>query len=274
MISSAMWSIVEYWYKTLEFPERYDAEFQEALNTVSLPDTATIEAYNTEEPNGKRNLIAFLYFCESLKQRYAQWGVPTEVLMATLYDLRRWTDVWSELKGELYLGELSWLSSHLRGKLFQLGALQFAMGQAETDVPSKLIVTGEPVIEVHIPAGTDLSQPACDAAFEQATEFFTTYFPDYEYRYFTCHSWLLDPTLKELLKPESKIIGFQNRFDVVQNDPSDATLKYIFRWDATREMLPTLEATTGLAKRIKEYAMNGGAFYTSLGVIDKKTLAH
>ncbi len=269
MISSAMRSIVEYWYKTLEFPAKYDAEFYEALNTVSLPDSATVETYDLEEPDGKRNLIAFLYFCESLKQRYQQRGIPVTVLQDTLYDLRRWTDVWSDLKGELYLGELPWLSFHMQGKLFQLGVLHFAMGQAEENIPSKGMVKGEPVIEVHIPTGADLSQQACDAAFEKAREFFATYFPEYRYRYFTCHSWLLDPTLKQMLKPESKIIGFQNRFTVVKNDPSDGALRFVFRWDTTRDDLPALEATTSLAKRIKDHAMNGGVLYASLGIIDK-----
>ncbi len=264
--------IIESWYKALDFPKQYDAEFYEALNTVTVPDTTSIDTYDPEEQDGKRNFLSFLYFCEALKAEYEKRGISKEILMDTLQDICRWTDVWSDLKGGLYLGELPWLNFHMKFKLFHLGVLQFAMGQAHYDIPEKEIAKGDNVIEVHIPAKTNFSKEECDKSFAMAKAFFATYFPEYEYRYFTCHSWLLDRTLKEILKPESKIIGFQDRFDVVKDEPSDVVLKFIFKWDTTRESLASMEATTSLTRKVKDRVMNGGTFYVSLGVIDKETV--
>ncbi|MBP3435618.1 MAG: DUF5596 domain-containing protein [Clostridia bacterium] len=264
--------IIESWYKALGFPRRYDEEFYEALNTLPISDTITIETYDLNEQDGKRNFLSFLYFCEALKAKYEELGIGNDILMDTLRDLLRWTDVWSDLKGELYLGEIPWLAFHMRGKLFCLGALQFALGQAEHDVPEKGIAKGDNVVEVHIPANTDFSKEECDKSFAMAKVFFAKYFPEREYRYFTCDSWLLDHTLKQFLKSESKIIDFQNRFDVVKDEERDSIFRYIFRWDATRETALKMTATTSLAQKVQEYARDGGVFYVSLGVIDKDTI--
>ena len=264
--------IIESWYKALGFPRRYDEEFYEALNTLPISDTITIETYDLNEQDGKRNFLSFLYFCEALKAKYEELGIGNDILMDTLRDLLRWTDVWSDLKGELYLGELLWLSFHMRGTLFHLGTLQFAMGKAHYDCPDKGLTKGDPVIEVHIPAGTDISKEQCDRSFALAKAFFAEHFPEYEYRYFTCHSWMLGSTLNELLNPESKILAFQKRFDVVHEDESEDIIRFVFRWDATREALTSLEATTGLMRRVKERALAGETFYASLGLIDKDTI--
>ena len=264
--------IIESWYKALNFPKKYDAEFYDALNTITIPENLTIDTYDVEEQDGKRNFLAYLYFCEALKKQYASLGISESVLLDTVYDIRRWLDTWSMVKGELYLGELLWLSFHMRGTLFHLGTLQFAMGKSHYDCPEKGLAKGDRVIEVHIPAGTDLSKEAVDASFATAKAFFAEHFPEYEYRYFTCHSWMLGSTLNELLNPESKILAFQKRFDVVHEDKSEDIIRFVFRWDATREALTSLEATTGLMRRVKERALAGETFYSSLGVIDKNSI--
>ena len=67
----------------------------------------------------------------------------------------------------------------------------------------------------------------------------------------------------------SNITAFRGLFKITRNDPSDALLKYIFRWNATREALPSLEAKSSLAKKVKEAALSGARFYESLGYIMK-----
>ena len=169
--------IIESWYKALNFPKKYDAEFYDALNTITIPENLTIDTYDVEEQDGKRNFLAYLYFCEALKKQYASLGISESVLLDTVYDIRRWLDTWRMGIGELYLGELLWLSFHMRGTLFHLGTLQFAMGKAHYDCPEKGLAKGDPVIEVHIPAGTDLSKEAVDASFATAKAFFAEHFP-------------------------------------------------------------------------------------------------
>ena len=119
-----------------------------------------------------------------------------KILVDTMTDIVRWTDIWTDLKGELWLGETGWLSRHLSMKLFAIGRLQFCMAPAEHSVEEKGISVGDPIIEIHIPAAGPLKTEDCLASIAAANEFFGKYYPDYKYKAFTCHSWLLDSRIQ------------------------------------------------------------------------------
>jgi len=259
--------IIEKWYKKLNFSSKYDVEFYDALNETMIEDV-NIRQYDITEKDGKRNFLSFLYMCEELSEKYAQKGIPEEILLDTLADLVRWLDIWSEEKGELYLGEIAWLQNHISMNLFKLGRLQFAFGKARSDVTEKNIKKGDNVIEVHIPASGPLIKEECEQSFEKAKEFFKKFYPKYEYKCFTCHSWLMDETLKKLLKPESNILLFQNMFEVFNPEESYDILKYVFQWGTTKETLNSYVATSMFAKRVQEWVNEGKIFYSALGVIE------
>ena len=258
--------IIRKWYNTLEFPKEFDAEFEQALETIKIADIITIENYIPGE-NGKRNLLSFLYMCEALELRYKEKNIPVEILIDTLKDIVIWNNIWSDLKNELYLGECKWLSNHLSGKLFKLGRLQFCMGKAEIDMSDEGIKKGDNVIEVHIPECGPLNIEDCAKSIEWAKKFFKEYFPEFKYKCFTCHSWLLDDSLKEILKPESNILAFQNMFDIKEKEESDAILKYVFRWNTTRRKLAKEFAASSFAVNVKARALRGGKFYENLGIL-------
>lgn len=260
---------IEFWYKKLNFPRRYDGEFYRALDEIEISADSTLESYDTACEDGKRNLLAFLYFCQNLQRRYAEKGIGEDILLDTLSDLVVWTETWSELKGELWLGELYWLKFHLGMRLFKLGRLQFCLGKAERDVPSHALVKGEPVVEVHIQAVGPLKREDCLASFARARAFFAQHYPEHAYKCFTCHSWLMDKKLDEVLTGDSNIIRFRDLFDIVHEQPSDAILKYVFRWNTTVETLPETPAASGFAQRVKERRLAGEMFHESFGVLKR-----
>ena len=262
-------SIIEKWYKRIGFDSRYDPAFYDALRTIPVDPAATVDTYDCDCPDGKKNFLHFLYFCEALSEKYQKKGIPEDVLLDTLSDLPRWLDTWSELKGELHLGELHWLRLHLRGHLFQLGRLQFCMAPALKGLESLGIRQGDPVLEVHIPSIGPLTPEDCDDAIARAKDFFATYFPQYSYKYFTCDSWLLDPTLSRVLKPSSNILLFQKRFRIAATHPSDSLLGYIFPWKTKREDLPGIIPTSPLAAKVKDLILQGETFYLALGAFEK-----
>lgn len=53
----------------------------------------------------------------------------------------------------------------------------------------------EPILAIHIPAGSPLSHEAVDNAFQLAVPFFSKYYPDIPFRGMTCISWMMDPQL-------------------------------------------------------------------------------
>jgi predicted TIM-barrel fold metal-dependent hydrolase len=261
--------IAEKWYKRLGFPKEYDEAFYRALKAVPVSDAVTVEGYNKFSEDGKRNLITYLYLCEKTKEKYEAMGLPEEVLDATLSDLVRWTNEWTVVKGELFLGELSWLARHMSASIFRIGRLQYCKGRAESDVPSIGVKKGDPIVEVHIPKGGRMTAEAAKESLMLARAFFKKHFPDYDYKCFTMHSWLLDDTLKKYLPAESGILQLASLFEPVEKTPSYALLKYIFAWDTTPLNLRYRYPVTSLAAAVQKAVLAGETFYEVLGVIRK-----
>ena len=261
--------IIEKWYLALNFPTELNREFYKALDTIRISDAITVENYDYTCTDGKRNFLSFLYMCEALEQKYTQLGISREVLLDTLYDIVRYTVIWTNLKGELYLGELDWLKNHLSGTLFKLGRLQFNMAKAEHSVEQKGLEKDAPILEVHIPEEGPLPPEAVNASFDAARAFFHKFFPDYSYNFFTCHSWLLDPGLERFLPADTNIIRFQKNFYTEHKDESYLLLRYLFKWNTNRLNLTDFRPKSSFAAKVKESVLTGEKFFDAYGVMEK-----
>lgn len=260
--------IIEKWYKELEFPSEYDEQFYALLNESENIPTDTFEEHefmNSPETAGQ-NLIAYLYFAETLGEKYKEKGITHNILKDTLYDLVICTNRVYENTKKVGITSVSWMKHHFSFKLFRLGRLQFCMDGASMDIEEKGIGKGDPVLDVHIPKGNPLKIEDCLESFEIAEKFFVKYFPGYEYKWLTCHSWMLDETIRPFLKPGSNILKFQTLFEAVRPVEMDSILHFIFKYGITREELAKCEARSNFAKKVKEYALSGGKFYNTLGV--------
>jgi predicted TIM-barrel fold metal-dependent hydrolase len=269
-VNPSVKSIIEKWYNKLNIPSRFNDEFYRALESIPISDAISIYRYDLSETDGKRNLLSYLFMCEELERRYKEKGIPEEILLDTLACIRQWTIVWSDRKDGLYLGSLKWLKNHLSMHLFKLGRLQFCMAESHYDIPKYGVKAGDKVMEVHIPANAGSFAPEeCRRSFALAKEFFKKYYPEYDYKCFTCYSWLLDGELKHFLNENSNIIHFGNMFDVVLRNESNALLTYIFK-RTTNEFNVAFEASpSSFAERIKKAVLDGHKFYECLGVIEK-----
>ena len=111
--------IIEKWYKKLAFPERYDAEFYELLESLPI-EAENIENWDYNSKLPEENLLAYLYFCEALEKKYRALGIPDEILLDTLSDMAIWTNTHVGLTGKFGLSETSWLAEEtagIRGKI-------------------------------------------------------------------------------------------------------------------------------------------------------------
>ncbi len=259
--------IIEKWYKRLNFSSKYDAEFYEALDTIVIPADTSIANYNLDCTDGKKNLLAFLYMCEALQERYIKHGISEEVLLDTLSDIVRWCDEWSEIKGELYLGEIGWLSRSMNFYLFKIGRLQYCIHSVSERFTQFGMKLGESFIGVHIPPTGPLCVEEAKESLDMARTFFAKYFPGMEYSYFSCLSWLLDETLKAYLPAESNILKFAELFNVVEAHPSDDIIRFVFGSSATRENMDTWKCRSSFAQRIKAAIAEGKVFYETRGLI-------
>ena len=260
-------SVIEKWYKALSFPKEYDEEFYKALNEIEISPDTTIDTYDLNCTDGKRNLLACLYMCEAQAENCRKKGISDDIIIDTLRDFVTWTNTWTKLKGELYLGELIWLNRHIDMKIFRLGRLQFCMSTAEHSIAEKGLCEGDNVIEIHIPEGEPLTKEACAESFEMAKEFLAKFFPEFDYKCFLTHTWLLDSTVNQFLKPGSNIIKFQEFFEEVYKNESPAILRYTLGWDTTPENIESKTPSNSFGQKIKDYFLSGGKFYEVLGIL-------
>jgi hypothetical protein len=150
-------------------------------------------------------MLALIVTAPEAAAFHASRGVPADVSAATLADLGQQVHVHRLTFGGFGLHTHWWVNLVWSGFLFRLGRLQFNLALEQLE--------GEPewVLSTHIPMSGPLIPASVDESFAAATAFFAAHFPDYPTRWFHCRSWLLDPTLSELL-PDSNLAAFQRRW--------------------------------------------------------------
>ncbi|MFK4104817.1 acyltransferase domain-containing protein [Streptomyces sp. NPDC019531] len=200
-------------------------------------------------------------------------GIPADVTRRTLADLGRNMALHRRRYGRAGVQSPRWLTRHFRGELYQLGRLQFertrygpwnrrTLGEAGLDLPS-----GTRCLSLHIPEFLGpLSPAACDRSLALAGEFFTRHFAEEPHRAALCHSWLLDPQLKEYLPADSNILRFQERFRLAPQDPEpedSEPVQFVF---GDRELpVESLPRRTVVERAVGDHLRAGRHWYIGHG---------
>ncbi len=130
----------------------------------------------------------------------------------------------------------------------------------------RILSRGDDVISLHIPAGGGLTDEAVDDAIAQAREFADTYFPDYKYKAFDCHSWLLDPQLIKLTGENTNIARFCRRFrPITHYSKGDAVYNFVFFKTDMNFKVEDLPENSRLEKALKQHFLSGKAIYETAG---------
>ena len=116
---------------------------------------------------------------------------------------------------------------------------------------------GEPMINIHIPAGEQLTPESCVESFHKAADFFAEHLPDFKWKGFFCHAWLLDPVLQELLPEDSKIIQFQKLGHLYPVGGETETITRVFGKKGIKGILNP----TRMQKKLAEFISAGGVFH-------------
>jgi hypothetical protein len=199
-------------------------------------------------------------------------GISEEASRAILSDLGRNVRIHDKRHGEIGLGVANWITRHFRGLIYDLGRLQFERARMTPEIADAIRSGGLPavpdelVLSVHIPDFKGpLTPEACDEAIAQAQAFFDEHFPDEQYRYAVCHSWLLDPQLGHYLRPSANIVQFQNRFHLVERRRNADHSIVLFVFGPVPDDLTELPARTSLERAVKEHLVAGKHWYACSG---------
>jgi len=263
--------IAEKWYKKLDFPKEYDKTFYELLSSENGFTEMQFTDFDLEKnaDEHRRNVIWALYFCEEVSEKYKEKNIPEEIMMDTLLDVRFHILKYSTPHEFRFVGLSIWIFLHLSFKLFKVGRLQYELRGAMGGAEHLGLPEGEPVLAVHIPKGEALTEESVIESFDLANKFFEKYFPEYQYRYFTCFSWLLDRNLEKILKDGSNILKFGRLFNYAFDVKKDDAIEFTFPLGTTRENIKNAEAKSSLHRNLKEYVLSGGELNITFGIRDK-----
>ena len=200
-----------------------------------------------------------------LKERYDALGIPEAVFWDGMKDLAIWAEDYWQKHGIPGIAEWGWVLTTLSMKVFRLGRLQFEPTQLEEDLVcgDRTYPAGTSVLGVHIPAGEPLDTAAIQEAMDCAPRFFKAHFQR-DFALFHCHSWLISPQLKELLPKDSRILQFQNLFEVCYVDRERQAEERVFGFLADDPAGYPEE--TSLQKKMKASLLAGKHFGMGCGI--------
>ena len=132
----------------------------------------------------------------------------------------------------------------------------------------KVLETGDPVIRIHIPPFGKMTPEMIDKTLEETKKFAKEHFPDYDYKAFACHSWLIDPQLDEILDPESNIVKFRQRFrSLTCKSSGKDVFNFIFNKPNMDFDIHDLPEDSSLQRALKKHYLNGKTIYEMEGFL-------
>lgn len=189
-------------------------------------------------------------------EKYLKAGISEQVFIDTMKCFTRFTGEFKKQRGYFGFDRSFWTGRELSLSLFRLGELEY-----ETTVTED----GKNVIYMHVPSDCDLADEKVDFSLISARAFFEKHYPEYAAAEYRIHTWLLSSSLKVILPKTSKIIKFQERFNICEENPSDGYKFWVFG-DSKQNPEDFAEKTT-LQRGIKRYVLQGNAITEALGVL-------
>ena len=249
--------------KVFELEESFDfAPYKQLINDLTEKEKSE-DAYKAlkeqlgEDPHGITILACYLKAALITYEKYQALGIDDEIYFDTMKSFTRFSDECLERQGYLGFVNSFWSYRHLNTNLMRIGALEF----------ERVIRNGVLFISVHIPSNADLSKEALDDSFTRARAFLNEKFPECAEAQIYCESWLLYGGLKDVLPENSRILGFQSRFDVTrQNNVSKNALTYIFH-RADCSDYQSLPEDTSLQRKVKALLLEGGGVGSAYGIL-------
>lgn len=124
---------------------------------------------------------------------------------------------------------------------------------------------GDAVLSVHIPNKGALTKEACEASYKRAQAVFRACYPEFEFKAFHCHSWMLDPQLHKFLPESSNILAFQRKFTQYagQTEGKDV-FNFVFKLQFKE--YNDMPEDTSLQRGLKKHYLDGKYIYEYEGI--------
>lgn len=237
-----------YLIEKLNFNEKVKCEVLKYIdNNYDFISSASKKAYTGENDDYLTNmkdpyisLMILIYKIVDLELLYKEKKLPINILIDTLSDLTLRQGLYFKYYNKLGLSEedVGWLKHIFYLNIFKLGTLQYEIGNmsyqechldVNLDFVKQKLPKGSSILKIHIRRNVDLCQEEIDKSLSFSKKFFKSYYPEYKYKAYTCHSWMLYSKNSLLLPSTSNILKFASRFEMIcETQRSDMSIKYIF----------------------------------------------
>lgn len=192
-------------------------------------------------------------------EKYQTYGISQKVFIDTMKCFSRFSYEYKTQNGVFGFDRSFWTGRQLSLTLFRIGELEYELTKTE-DL--------KPIVCLHVPSSSDLSKNAIEKSVTAADEFIKEKFPEYVGAEYIISSWLLSPSLKEVLPKTSKILAFQSMFKITKTAPSDGYKFWVY---ASNDIVPAdFAEDTTLQRGIKNYVLSGKTFLSAEGVLKRK----
>lgn len=210
---------------------------------------------------------------------YEKHGIPEEIYVDTMKCFSRFVNEHRESYGCYGFDREWWTPRQISGLLFRIGELEYEMPKAPDESYASAAgsavehkgAENERCIWLHIPSDARLTAEGIEDSVNRAQQFFAEKFNEYARAGIKCESWLLSPTLREVLPPSSKILGFQEYF---VTESLGVEEKEFMTWVFKRPDIPLadLPEDTSLQRNLKNYLLSGGKMTAAEGTLKDRAL--
>jgi hypothetical protein len=206
---------------------------------------------------------------------------PEHIIDSSMNVLAQHSATYERKWGNLGVEAGWWMLIVLRGELLQIGSLEFhlvslGVGTLSPEWYDENVAQalgpgfrrGDSSLGLHIPQDADFSPEALDRTFDEARAILGRLWPVEHRRLATCRSWIMDDRLVRLLRPDSNLVRFQQRFELVPGwvDGDDDVLDFVFRLPTIA--LGDLPQRTSLERAVIAVLERGEHWHTRTGWFD------
>lgn len=208
------------------------------------------------DPGGFKELACMLRCAMAARETYEELGIGEKIYRDTFACFTRFVREHRDSFGSYGFDRGFWTVRQVSCKLFRIGELEY----------ESIRMDGEPVISLHIPSDARLEPGELRRSYLDARALLGRAFPEYAGARMYCHSWLLSPTLKELLPPGSRILRFQESFAVT---PLAGDNREYRLWVFKNPSLPPEDypEETSLQRKLKARILEGGTLTDAKGFL-------
>ena len=218
-------------------------------------------------------MAVFLIAAMKTKEIYDERGIGEDVYLETMSFFNEILNENLVFYGKYVFDRQWWYYRQIACLIFKLGALEYEFKTINAkDEKFYGLPEGVNTLSVHIQTGALLTRETLDDSYERAGVFFNEFFPAFDFKHFTCCSWLLAPALTDLLPAGSRIAEFRSDYDIKHAfTDNEQFFGYVYKIKQKPEDLNSLPEDTSLRRAVKKHLLAGGKIGEATGV--KKSVA-